>query len=79
MRTLEKLQHLKIPLLPSNGSSIGAQVLELAKNKSWLGWSVEEMLGAHSIDDAIWGCTDPSDVSIDTVNRADSMVGSHIS
>ena len=33
---------------------------------------------AHPIDDAIWGHSDPSNVSIDTTNSAEIMVGSHI-
>ena len=63
---------------PSNRSSIGAHVLEVAKHKSWPAQSVEDLLGAHSIDDSIWGGTNPSEVSINTINSADIMVGSHI-
>ena len=63
---------------PSDRSSIGAHVSEVAKHKFWPALSVEDLLGAHPINDAIWGRTDPSDVSIDTVNSADIMTCSHI-
>ena len=36
------------------------------------------ILGAHSIDDAIWGGTNPYDLSVDTANNKKVMVGSHI-
>ena len=52
----------------SNGSSISAHVSEVAKHKFWPAQSIEELLGVHPIDDDIWGCTDPSDVLIDTAN-----------
>lgn len=77
MQTLEKLQHLNIPPL-SGGFSIGAHVLEVTKHKSCPVQSVKDLLGAHSIDDDIWGGTDPSDMSIDTTIRAEIMTGSHI-
>ena len=35
-------------------------------------------MGAHPLDDAIWGCTDPSVVSIDIENNTEIMAGSHI-
>ena len=63
---------------PSNGSSIGTHISEVAKHKSWPAQSAEDLLGAHPINDAIWGCTDPSNVSIDTTNSAEIMAGSHI-
>ena len=39
---------------------------------------MEDLLRAHSIDDAIWGCTDPRDMSINTANSAEIMTGSQI-
>ena len=65
-------------IAPSNGSSIGAYVLEVVKHKFWPAQSIEKLLGAHHIDDAIWGHTDPSDVSIDTANSVEIMAGNHI-
>ena len=35
-------------------------------------------MAAHPFDDAIWSHTNPSDVSIDTVNSAEIIAGSHI-
>ena len=40
--------------------------------------TVEEILGAHPIDDTFWDNTNPTDVSVDTMNSGDQMVGSHI-
>ena len=62
----------------SGGSSIGAHVSEAAKQPSRPTRSVGNLLGAHSIDDAIWGDTDPCDVLIDTMNSAEIMASSHI-
>ena len=40
---------------------------------------MEEILGAHPInDDDFWGGTNPSDVSIDTMNSKEMMAGSNI-
>ena len=39
---------------------------------------MEEILGAHLInDDDFWGDTNPGNVSIDTKNNKEMMVGSH--
>ena len=35
-------------------------------------------MAANPVDDAIWSCNNPSDVSIDTANRAEIIAGSHI-
>ena len=75
--TLEMLQHLKIPLC-SSGCSIGAHVLGATKQPSRPTLSVENLLGAHSIDDSIWGDSNPCDVSVDTANSKEVMAGSHI-
>ena len=39
---------------------------------------VAEILGAHPIDDTFWDNTNPTDVSVDTVNSEEQMAGSHI-
>ena len=62
----------------NNGSSISAYVLEVAKHKFRPARSVEDLLGVHPINDAIWGRIDPSDVSIDNANSTEIMVCSHI-
>ena len=33
---------------------------------------------AHPVDDAIWSCSNPRDVSIDTANSAEMIAGSYI-
>ena len=76
MRTLEKPQHLKTA--PSEGASIGAHVSETLQRTFRPAQSVEELLAAHPVDDAIWSHTNPSVVSIDTVNSAEIIAGSHI-
>ena len=40
--------------------------------------SVQELLAAHPVDDAIWSHINPSDVSIDTANSAELIAGIHI-
>ena len=35
-------------------------------------------MAAHPVDDTIWSRTNPSDVSIDMVNSAEIIAGSHI-
>ena len=39
---------------------------------------VEELLGAHPIDDTFWDNTNFADVSVDTVNSEEQMAGSYI-
>ena len=63
---------------PSKGASIGAHVSETSQQTFRPAWSVEELLAAHPVDDAIWSHTNPSDVSIDTVNSAEIIAGSQI-
>ena len=55
---------------PSEGASIGAHVSEIAQPVFYPARSVEELLAAHPVDDAIWSYTNPSDVSIDTASSA---------
>ena len=64
---------------PSKRASIDTQVLEANEQSSCLSRTVEEILGAHPMsDDNFWGDTNPSDVSIDTMNSKEIMAGSHI-
>ena len=63
---------------PSKGSSIGAHVSEILGLTFCPAQSVEELLAAHPVDDAIWSHTNLSDVSIDTVNSAELIAGIHI-
>ena len=62
---------------PSGGASIGAHVLETNQESSRPSRTVDEILGAHPIDDDFWGNTNPTDVSIDTANSEEMMAGSH--
>ena len=65
--------------LPNRTPSIGAHVLETNVQSSNSSRTVEEILGAHPIDDDdFWGNTNPTDVSIDTANSEEMMAGSHI-
>ena len=63
---------------PSNGSSIGAHVSNVTEADVWLAQSVQDIMAAHPIDDPIWSYTDACDVSIDTVNSAETLAGGHI-
>ena len=62
---------------PSEVASIGAHVSETSQRTFRPARSVEELLAAHPVDDAIWSHTNPSDVSIDTVNSAEIINVSH--
>ena len=74
----EVTTHEEDSTAPSNGSSISAHVSEVTKHKFWPAQSIEELLGAYLINNVILGCTDLSDVSVDTVNSAEIMAGNHI-
>ena len=66
---------------PSEGSSVGAHIggaTENANSSFRRPQTVEELLAAHPIDDDIWAHTNPSDVSIDTLNSAGDMAGIHV-
>ena len=63
--------------VPSKGGSIGAHVSETSQRPFRPARSVEELLAAHPVDDAIWSNSNPSDVSIDTANSAEILAGSH--
>ena len=62
----------------SRSASIGAHGLEATRQLSRPIRLVEEILGAHPIGGDLWGGTNPSDVSIDTANSKEVMVGSYI-
>ena len=63
---------------PSKGASIGAPVSEISQLAFCPGRSVEELLAAYPVNDTIWSRSNPSGVSIDTVNSAELIAGSHI-
>ena len=65
---------------PSEGANIiGVHILDINILSSCPLRTVEEILGAHLINDGdFWGNTNPSDVSIDTRNSKEMMTGSHI-
>ena len=66
-------------MAPSRGASIGAHNLETSVQSYCPSCTVEEILGAHSMNDNDFqGGTNPSDVSIDTTNSEETMMGSHI-
>ena len=61
---------------PSGGASLGAHVSETSQTTSRPSRTVEEILGAHLIDDTFWDNTNPDDASFDTVNSEEQMMGS---
>ena len=63
---------------PGDGSSISAHVSEATKQPSHSTRSVENLLEAHSIDDAIWSGNNSCDVLVDTANNKEVMADSHI-
>ena len=58
---------------PSKGASIGAHVSEISQPTFRPARSIEELLAAHPIDDAIWSHSNPSDMSIDTATAQNSL------
>ena len=63
---------------PGEGAVIGAHVSEIAQLAFRPARSVEELLAAHPVDDAIWSHSNPSYVSIDTANSTELIAGIHI-
>ena len=53
---------------PNGEASLGTHVSETSQATSTPPRTVGQILGAHSIDDTFWNNTNPTDVSIDTVN-----------
>ena len=63
---------------PSDGSSIGAHVSEVAEPNTWPTQSVQDILATHVINNRIWDRTNACDVSIDTLNSEEALAGSRI-
>ena len=63
---------------PSGGASLRAHVLDTNQELYRPSRKVDDILGAHPIDDNFWGNTNPIDVSIDTAIIEEMMTGSHI-
>ena len=63
---------------PSNGSSIGAHISNVTEPVVWSTQSIQDILAAHPIGDTILSHTDAWEVSIDTVNTAEALAGTHI-
>ena len=59
-------------------ASLGAHVSETNQASSRQSRTVDEILRAHPLNDDFWDNTNPTDVSIDTVNSEEKMTGSHI-
>ena len=66
------------PITPSGGSSLGSHVSETNQALSRQSRMVNEILGAHPVNDDFQENTNPTDVSIDTVNSKEQMAGSYI-
>ena len=65
--------------VPNGAPNIGAHVSETNVQSSNSPRTVEEILGAHLMDDHdFWGNINPVDMSIDTTNSEEMMAGSHI-
>ena len=62
----------------SGGASLGAHISETRQATSSPPLTVADILGAHPIDDTFWDNTNPTDVSVDTVNSEEQMARSHI-
>ena len=64
---------------PSGKAIIGFHVSETNEHLLNSLRTVEEILGTYPVDnDNFWGNTNPTDVSINTVNSKETMGGSHI-
>ena len=74
---VEDTMTTKSPLPLNRTPNIGAHVSETNVQLSNSSRTVEEILGAHPIDDDdFWGNINPPDVSIDTANSEEMMAGS---
>ena len=58
---------------PSGGANLGAHISELSQATPRPSHTVEEILGAHPIDDTLYENTNPADVSVDTMNSEEQM------
>ena len=63
---------------PSRGASLGPNVSKTNQAFSSQSCTVDEFLGAHPVDDDFLDNTNPTDVSIDTMNSEEKILGSHI-
>ena len=63
---------------PSGGASLETHILEKKQVPSRQLRTVDEILGAHSVNDDFWGNTNPPDVSSGTANSEEIMAGSYI-
>ena len=63
---------------PNREASLGAHVSETSQTTSPPPRTVEQILRAHPIDDTFGENTNPTDVSIETVNSEEQITGSHI-
>ena len=63
---------------PSGGASLRAHVSEKNQASSHPPRTVDEVLGAHPVNDDFLDNSNPTDVSIDTVNSEEKMTGSYI-
>ena len=64
---------------PSEGASLGAHVSKINQASSHPSRTIDGILGAHPANDDFRDNTNPTDVSIDTVNSEEKIAGSHIS
>ena len=63
---------------PIGGASLGAHVSETNQALSCPSRTIDKIVGAHLVNDDFWDNTNPTDVSIDTVNSEEKMAGNHI-
>ena len=63
---------------PSGGASLGNHISETSQATSHPSRTVEEILGAHPINDTFWDNTNPANMSVDTVNSEENVAGSHV-
>ena len=61
-----------------DGLSISVHVSDVTEPIVLLTRSVQDILVAHPLNDPVWDHTDACDVSIDTMNSAEVLAGSHI-
>ena len=63
---------------PSGEANLGVRISETNQTTSPTSHTVEQILGAHPTNDDFWKNTNSTDVSIDTVNSVEKLVGSYI-
>ena len=55
-------------MAPSEGASLGAHISEINQALFRQLRTIDELLGAHPVNNDFWDNTNPTDVSIGTVN-----------